>query len=1210
MNKFLEIFRFEVKRGFSRPAIYIYWAILFLLPFAALHAAGGAFKGISIMIAGDNINLNSPYLIEKAISLFGMIGIFMVSSICSSIVFKDFNSNSLELVFSTPLKKTAYIFGRFCAAYILCLFVFTGISAGYFIGAKLPYLNASLFGPEQLSWYVFPYFSYIAFTLFFACSLFFCLSLLLRSTLINWVGVMALYLLNAAGGKLFSDVDLQTIASLIDPFGFSAQDMVSMSYTSADLNKIQTPLIGMFLINRLLWTTIATGLLVLTYFRFTFSYNIEKKRLFGRKRRKSLLEDISSDFVVNSFKFPSFNVIDNSKKVFFQLTRFELKKLFTNIYFLLIFFLSIIFLIVASSSVGKMYDTTTYPVTYQVLSVFGGSMQIFIFIVMMIFSGEMIWLDRDVKIHEIKNSYPIARWTMLMSKFVAMNVGVIAMLLVMMLTGICYQAYEGYYNFEIGLYIKFILGYGYPQFLILMVLMFFVQYLVDNKYLGYVAVVVYWVWDVYFAMTVLESKLLVYGEGVSLIYSDMNHFGFDLFPYMMYRLYWLGVALCMLIVANQFMVVQTSSGLKDRLNIFKQRFNTKVKIAFSSALAFVLIIGGFIYYNTNILNEKRTRYEVELSRVDYEKKYKRFEETPQPKITDVKVNANIYPSSGDFTAEGSYTIKNENDVLIDTLFINKSENVTELTGDRKLDLVSYDESMGTALYAVVDPLMPGESMELKFKYHGENDSFNESGENNISQKNGTFLYNTLFPSIGYNSGMELSSKRLREKHHLPERLTDRKIDDPFGIAHNFITNDADFINFDITLSTSNDQIALAPGELIKSWRENGRSYFHYKSECPMVNYYAMLSGKYECKRDKWVANDSSGREVDIAVYHHPTHTYNLDNMIEGVKMSLDTYEEMYGPYQYKQLSIAEFPRFSSYAQSFPNLIPFSEGIGFIADLRDLKEGEGLGEKVDAPFYVTAHEMAHQWWAHQVTAANVEGSQMLMEALSQYSALKTMEKKYGAENMGRFLKNELFKYVNARKNENHKERPLSLVSKSQQSIYYNKGSLVMYGLDAYLGTECIANVLKDFRNKYAFKGAPYPTSVELTSMLMEAAPDSLKYFVDDALNKITFYDIDVDSAFYKRNKDFTYNLDLDISCKKYYADGLGEEKDAECNDYVLVEAKNAKGEIVYSEFVKLKTGNNHLKLKLERKPKTVTVDPRYNLVTENIFRPEVKVEKRK
>ena len=169
-------------------------------------------------------------------------------------------------------------------------------------------------------------------------------------------------------------------------------------------------------------------------------------------------------------------------------------------------------------------------------------------------------------------------------------------------------------------------------------------------------------------------------------------------------------------------------------------------------------------------------------------------------------------------------------------------------------------------------------------------------------------------------------------------------------------------------------------------------------------------------------------------------------MIAATKAGLDYFTAAFGPYQHKQFRIIEFPRYQTFAQSFPNTIPYSEGIGFIARVRDDDPDD-----IDYPYYVTAHELAHQWWGHQVPGANVQGETMLVETLAQYSALMVMKQKYGDAKMRRFLRYELDRYLLGRSGEQKKELPLSRVE-NQDYIHYRKGSLIMYALADYIGED--------------------------------------------------------------------------------------------------------------------------------------------------------------
>jgi aminopeptidase N len=69
-------------------------------------------------------------------------------------------------------------------------------------------------------------------------------------------------------------------------------------------------------------------------------------------------------------------------------------------------------------------------------------------------------------------------------------------------------------------------------------------------------------------------------------------------------------------------------------------------------------------------------------------------------------------------------------------------------------------------------------------------------------------------------------------------------------------------------------------------------------------------------------------------------------------------------------------------------MPLSESIGFIENYQADKDD------IDMVYYVVAHEMGHQYWAHQASGANMQGSEMTTETFAQYSAIMVMEHEYG------------------------------------------------------------------------------------------------------------------------------------------------------------------------------------------------------------------------
>src|SRR6476619_8517483 len=101
----------------------------------------------------------------------------------------------------------------------------------------------------------------------------------------------------------------------------------------------------------------------------------------------------------------------------------------------------------------------------------------------------------------------------------------------------------------------------------------------------------------------------------------------------------------------------------------------------------------------------------------------------------------------------------------------------------------------------------------------------------------------------------------------------------------------------------------------------------------------------------------------------------------------------------------------------------------------------------------------------------------------------MKQKYGAEKMQRFLRYELDRYLLGRSTEQKKELPLARVE-NQSYIHYRKGSLVMYALQDYLGEDTVNRAIRSFRDEWAFKGPPYPTTLDFLAKVRAVTPPGL------------------------------------------------------------------------------------------------------------------------
>ncbi len=1198
---FKQLFLFELKLWFKKPATYIFFLIFFGLSMLITSAIAGLLGTSSV---DSNTTINSANAIADILNGLNtdIIGAIILITIIAPAVYKDFQYNMHPLLFTKPISKPGYLFGRFTATFLVALFVLSGSILGHMVTCIFHGIEAGRLGNFSIINYLQPFILFVVPNTLLIGAIFFSLVTFSRNMIAGYVGCVALILIKSITSALLGDIDNQTLAAIIEPFGEQALKKITKYWSPAEQNTLLIPLENELLYNRLLWLSIAGGITALTYFRFKFSQFNEPVFLFRKKNRKEFLSTISAS-VHSLADVPKATQLFTNRFSIYQAwysAKFEFGKIVKSIFFLIIIALSILSFVAVSSQLNLIYGTSTYPVTYQMLQIGGGIFQFFMIILIVFYAGITIWRERDAKIDELIGVSPVAPWVSFASKLTAIVMVQVTLLFVIMTTGAVLQMYNGYYKIELLQYIKELFGLKLISLTLVCVMAMAIQVIINNKYVAYfAAVLILIVLPIAFNLLEWNNQLMLFNSsGPRLPYSDMNGYGHGIYPFLIFKTYWIGFALILIVLSNLLWVRGKEKGFKTRLHIAKPLFNMKAKVFISSGLLIFLLSGGFIYYNTSILNKNISSKEQEKMQADYEIKYKQYSRTPQPRIVAVNWNVDIFPEKRGVTMNGYYIIKNKTKQPIDTILINLYPEITdpELKFGLPATLFIDDKENGFRLYQLSTPLNPGDSTRLEMKLNYFPKGFKNSEAGTAIVYNGTFFNSQFAPGIGYQAEGELSDDSARKKYGLRKKERMANVNDSLARMNTYISNDADWINFECTISTSNSQIAIAPGYLQKEWEKDGRRYFHYKMDCKILNFYAFLSARYEIKREQWVSSSNPRQIVAIEIYYNKGHEYNLNRMINSIKKSLDYYTKNFSSYQHKQVRIIEFPRYATFAQSFPNTIPFSEGIGFIAKIDDTNP-----ESIDYPFYVTAHEVAHQWWAHQVIGANVQGSTLMAETMSQYSALMVMEKEFGKKAMKKFLKYEMNQYLQGRALEGKKECPLMLVE-NQQYIHYNKGSVVMYALKDYIGEDSLNAALAKYIRKVAYQEPPYTNSIEFVNYLKAATPDSLKYIINDMFETITLYENKTTGCSYSKTKDGKYLVKITVESKKMKADSIGKMKDVAINDWIdigVFGSKEINSETEETELYLQKHKINKNKMEFEiivdEEPEKVGIDPYNKLV---------------
>jgi hypothetical protein len=817
---------------------------------------------------------------------------------------------------------------------------------------------------------------------------------------------------------------------------------------------------------------------------------------------------------------------------------------------------------------------------WKIIEILGGTFSLFVVILITLYSGELVWRERDLKLDQVVDATPTPSWVGYCAKLIALCGMVVLLLIGVIAAGMINQAVLGFFRFEPALYVQKLLGMQLVDYLLLCVLALAVHTLVNHKYTGHFILILFYLAVDLMPVLGIEHAMWRYASDLGQTYSDMNRHGWYLGPFLWFKLYWAGLALLLAVISNLLWPRGVDGRIRQRLGSAKLRLRLPAVAVVLGGATLALGAGGYAYYNTTVLNTYRSDNETEKLQAYYEKEYKQFEGLPQPRVSSVSLEVDLYPGSGDVAARGTYHLVNRTNFPIRDVHVQIDEDAEiarlEFAGGATLD--REDPELGYRIFTLVQPLAPRATTTFEFELSYRRKGFAHSIANNVVD-NGTFVNSSVLPSFGYDPSGELILDRTRKKHGLEpkERMLD--LDAPGGRADNYISRDADWVDFEVVVSTRDDQIALSPGYLEREWEENGRRYFHYVMDAPILHFFSFLSARYEVLRDSW-------NDVAIEVYHHPGHEFNLDRMVDSVKKSLDYFSTEFSPYQHRQVRILEFPRYASFAQSFPNTIPYSESIGFIARVGD--------DDIDYPFYVTAHEVAHQWWAHQVIGANVQGATVLSETLAQYSSLMVMEREYGADKIRQFLEYELDGYLRGRSTERKKEVPLLRVE-NQGYIHYNKGSLIMYAVKDVIGEQAVNRALASFIETWGFKGPPYPTARDLLDALLAETPADLQAWLRGLFEHITLYDNRAVEASARAAGDGTHEVTLIYQTRKLRAGDQGDEIEVALDDPVDIGVFDDSGEPLYLAQHRLDGSSSEITVTVNGEPATAGIDPYHKLV---------------
>ena len=1195
------IARFEIGYQLRSPLFFVAFALFFLFAF-------GSVTSENIQIgAGGNVHVNAPYAILQTLGVLNVFGLFVVTAFVANVVIRDDETGFAPLVRSTRVTKFDYLVGRFAGAVLVAFAVMLSVPLAMVVGSFMPWVDPEKLGPTVIGHYLYAAFVFGLPTVLATAAGFFALATATRSMMWTFLGVVVFLILFVVTRVMLRDPAWDAVSAWSDPFGMSALNQVTRYWTAAERNTQVPPLDGLLLQNRLLWLAVGAALFALAYAVFRFEARGSRVQAGASRRGKSAKADPAPAPRELARPRPGDSA---SAAQFLALVRFDMAFVLRSPAFIVLLFLGLFNAVGALSGMVVARGVDYLPVTRAVVRELEGSFNLFPILIAIFYAGELVWRDRERRMHEIVDASAAPDWAFMLPKVLAVGGVMLATYSVAVLGAMAFQAFHGYTRFEPGLYL---LGFLLPGLLtagLLGVLSVFVQALVPHKFIGWAAMLVWLVGSIVLGSLGFELDVYNYASVPPVPLSDMNGLGHFWVGRAWTQAYWCAFAALLMVLAHLLWRRGGDTALRPRLARLPGRLRGGAGVLLGAATLAWMGLGGWVLYNTTVVNQHLSSDELEARSAEAEKTLLAFETLPQPTIRHVELEVALHPQALRADTRGHYLIENRTGQPIDTVHLRWNTDL--LKEEIRLEGATVEQEwpqFGYRIYRLTAPMKPGEQRRLDFSTAIGQRGFVNGRPQTAVVGNGSFLNNfDIAPLIGMGRDSLLQDRAKRRKHGLPPELRPAKLEDETARAHHYLRHDSDWVTAKITLSTDADQTPVAPGTTVSDTTADGRRTVVTRTEAPIHNFFSLQSGRYAVLRDTWTP--PGGAPVELAVYHHPAHDMNVRRMLDAMKVSLEVFSERFSPFQFRQARILEFPAYASFAQSFANTVPYSESIGFVQNFKE----EQADEKIDLVTYVTAHEIAHQWWAHQVIGADKQGMTLLSESFSQYSALLVMEKLYGKAQLRKFLKYELDGYLRARGREALEELPLHRVE-NQGYIHYQKGGLAMWALKEEVGEAAVNRALQKLIGQFAFKPAPYPSSTDFLRLLRAEVGPAHEAFIVDQFERITLYDLKASGAKSAQRPDGKFDVSFTVEAKKLHANGQGVETEAPLAERFEIGAFSAepgkKGyrreSVLLLERRPLQSGRQEVRLVLDRVPAFVGVDPFNVRIDRNSNDNVVKVE---
>lgn len=1136
MNIFYHILAEQVRFWVRRPVFHLFLCSGFLASWGLLAGTAGLFDP-STNLPPARPWLNAPVSIFRMASFFQPFLLAAAAIIAGQAGARDFLYRTYPLIFSTPVSSFAYLLGRWLGSLFLLLSIAVMLLAGLWLGEHTPGTAAHQFGPTRPLAYLHTWGFFLLPNLVVWSALTFMTSLHTRSTYAAYLVAVALWLLRFLLPAFSAEAPLLPVIG--DPFGEYAQEYLIRYWTVEQQQTKHLPYGQVFCWNRCLYLCLAASVFIRGTYRFRLTQTM---RTYGWGRQiRHLRQDLPgipfSRQALWSFRLPTV----------WWLGLFQARYLIRQPVVYLGSGLALLSFILVGQRVLQGSSLTFQVDAHLLLAAPAALYSQVILLLTFLISGMLVHRDRRSRMHELTQLSTLTDWKPLVARMGALCL-VQAVLLAMLVGTIAgWQILSGERTPDIPRLCTYAYGVIWSWLIVWSIAALAVHQLAGHLYTGLLVLLLGWAGVSLLPELGLDPIIFLFPGGSQLALSRFQSLPGQLLPYLYVKGYWLCLSMFCLLIANLLRTRGAGRELSERWAFAKNRLRP-LMIFLLIAFATLSLVWGYAIHH-----QEKAGYHPpdQAARTAYLQSIQPFADRPFPLIRHVDLTMELTPKIRAYRINGTYRLENPHDRPIDTILLRGGfDERTAFFWSVPARLVYRDSLFQTEVWVLDHPLPPAGQVQLHFAVDSRPATRFDHPQNIMD--GGIYLRQDVLPRVGY---------------PILDSL-------PVSLRRNYLSADADLVHLTTTICAPHTWQTFAPGTKINTHQQEDGHCTTFHTTHPIKFSFGFLAGNYVRTTEYW---DS----LPLHVWHHPAHGTTAPMLTAGLRAALQYHARYFPPYPFADASVVEFPgTLGSHATAYANLLPVSERNFLISP-------DTSQTSIALPFYLTAHELTHQWWGNQAIPAAGPGALMLTESITEYLSGQIYRQQFGDEALAAFMRLQHERYFRGRTAETGTEPPLSQVTDGQSYLAYGKGALVLQALARQVGEERLNHLLACFLRKHTPPN--YPRANDLIKLLTDSLPQEITPFLHDRFQTVTLHHLGWQDAWVTPHANGSWRVSMlpKVKAKRIVN---GQWQDIPFTESVPIVCYDHDGQVLEQLSISPENLGDTVSMVLPQPPAHLTIDP--------------------